>query len=121
MVASGIGLLIELCGLSQREAAVYLKVSHDTVRSWSSGRNTTPDQAVERMRELYKSITVWADKTLAKIEKVPADVMVIRLPIPETDEDVIQRYKLPFLSAYLKVAALVCANSTRKVIMIKAK
>ena len=117
MAATSIGLLIELCGLSQKEASVYLDVSHDTVRSWSSGRNTTPDRAIISMRELYQEIVALADKTQAQIDAVPKHIDTIRIRMPKSDADAKKRYRMPFISAFLKSVALICASSTRKIIL----
>lgn len=62
-------LLLDRCGLSHREAAAYLSVRLDTVRSWSLGRNRTPPGVIEELRLLYRRIE------LAAVEwRVPEDL-----------------------------------------------
>jgi hypothetical protein len=48
--------LLERCGLSQREAAEFLKVRIDTVKSWSSGRNPVKPSIIIELRALYRDI-----------------------------------------------------------------
>lgn len=44
--------LLQGLGLSQREAAAFLEVRPDTVRSWSAGRRAVPDDAWRSLRGL---------------------------------------------------------------------
>lgn len=44
---------IAICGLSQRDAAEFLDVSVDTVKSWSAGRNPVPDGVWWELSLLY--------------------------------------------------------------------
>lgn len=43
---------LQSCGLSQREAAAFLDVSIDNVRSWSTGRRTPPAGVMLELWEL---------------------------------------------------------------------
>lgn len=45
-------LLLQGCGLSQREAATVLSVSIHTVKSWGSGRNPTPAGVLAELQAL---------------------------------------------------------------------
>jgi hypothetical protein len=54
--------LAERCGLSQREAAEFLKVRIDTVKSWCVGRNVAKPAVLAELRGLYASIQAAADK-----------------------------------------------------------
>jgi len=58
-----LSLLCQLCGLSHREAAEYLGVSHDTVKAWSSGRNPTPKRALNQLADLSGKIDASANDT----------------------------------------------------------
>jgi hypothetical protein len=55
-------VLTERCGLSQREAAEFLKVRIDTVKSWCAGRNVAKPAVLAELRGLYASIQAAADK-----------------------------------------------------------
>lgn len=44
---------IQICGLSQQEAADYLDVSLSTVKSWCSGRRTLPVGVWRELGQLY--------------------------------------------------------------------
>lgn len=61
-------LLLQSTGLSTREAACFLNVSLDTVKSWNSGRNNCPDGALNEMSELIDRQNGAADAVLDVIE-----------------------------------------------------
>jgi hypothetical protein len=60
--ATPFAVLAERCGLSQREAAEFLKVRIDTVKSWCAGRNVAKPAVLAELRGLYASIQAAADK-----------------------------------------------------------
>ena len=53
---------IQLCGLSQQEAADFLGVRLDTVKSWSSGRNPPPAGVWAMLAQLWVQIESLAEK-----------------------------------------------------------
>jgi len=63
-----IKLLIQLAGLSNREASKVLNIRPDTVNSWSSGRNPAPAGAIEEMRVLVDEIDIAADEAVKQIQ-----------------------------------------------------
>lgn len=68
-------LLCGVCGLSHREAATFLGVRPDTVKSWSAGRNRTPDGVLAALRDLAHRIDRAAGEALALIaEHRPPEV-----------------------------------------------
>ena len=64
-------LLIDRCGLSQREAADVLSVSINTVKSWMAGRARAPAGVIAQLRALYGSIERAAAEALAVIAGQP--------------------------------------------------
>lgn len=62
--------ILKLSGLSIREAADFLSVRPDTVKSWSSGKRTAPEGAYEQIHELLakqeeaagEAISLWKEK-----------------------------------------------------------
>jgi len=60
--ATPFAVLAERCGLSQREAAEFLKVRIDTVKSWCAGRNVAKSAVLAELRGLYANIQAAADK-----------------------------------------------------------
>ena len=52
---------IRLCGLSQSEAAEFLGVRLDTVKSWSAGRNRVPHGVWQMLADLWRRIEDAAD------------------------------------------------------------
>ncbi|MCA0400221.1 MAG: hypothetical protein LCH38_05325 [Proteobacteria bacterium] len=66
-------LIAERCGLSHREAAEFLGVRIDTVKSWSSGRNAAPTGAITQLRDLYNKIDRAAGEVIRHIAAVTAE------------------------------------------------
>lgn len=52
---------IGVCGLSQREAADFLQVSLDTVKSWCAGRSNPPFGVWTMLASLFEQIQAAAD------------------------------------------------------------
>lgn len=52
---------LSICGLSQQEAADFLGVRLDTVKSWSSGRNPVPSGVWIMVADLWGRIEDSAD------------------------------------------------------------
>lgn len=63
-------VLAERCGLSQREAAEFLKVRLDTVKSWCAGRNVAKPAVLAELRVLYANIQAAADKLAQDTERL---------------------------------------------------
>jgi hypothetical protein len=72
-MTTAFALICERCGLSHREAATFLNVRLDTVKSWSSGRNRAGDGVIAELRALYERIDRAAAEMIATIEKARAD------------------------------------------------
>lgn len=109
-------LLVQVCGLSHREAAELLKVRHDTVKSWSAGRNRTPDAVLEELVALAARIEKAATEALAQIEAaavqhgVPAE---IELGIASDDAEA-QSIGWPCVGAQSACLALVVARGMKR-------
>ena len=68
--ATPFAVLAERCGLSQREAAEFLKVRIDTIKSWCAGRNVAKPTVLAELRGLYASIQAAADKLAQDNERL---------------------------------------------------
>ncbi|TKD17940.1 hypothetical protein FBT96_12410 [Rhodobacter capsulatus] len=68
MMRTTFAAAIAICGLSQQEAADYLGVRIDTVKSWSSGRNPPPDGVWGMLADLYRRVENAADHASSQIE-----------------------------------------------------
>jgi transcriptional regulator with XRE-family HTH domain len=104
--------LLKLTGLSTAEAARYLGVSHDTVKSWSSGRNPTPDPVIDALRELWLTIEQKAAELMTGV------TTQIELSEPETDREAQDELQLPSVSAFNTSVALVVAKSDIRVVVV---
>ena len=105
-------VLAERCGLSQREAAEFLKVRIDTVKSWCAGRNVAKPAVLAELRELYAKIQTAADKLaqdnerlleLQRERKIQQRAIVFGLA--ETD-DVARAYGFPAQGPYMAAIGL---------------
>ena len=110
-------LLLQLSGLSHREAADFLAVRLDTVKSWSSGRNQCPDGAIADMRRLMAQQDRTAAEALAQIAQLKTDhgsPNVVELGEPVDDDDA-QSIGWPCVGAWRGMAAHVVANAPPEV------
>ena len=108
-------LLVQVCGLSHREAAEMLKVRHDTVKSWSSGRNRTPDTVLEELVTLAARIEKAAAEALVQIETAAAQHGVpaeIELGVASDDAEA-QSIGWPCIGAQAACLALVVARGMK--------
>jgi DNA-binding XRE family transcriptional regulator len=70
-------LLLNSCGLSQKEAADTLDARLDTIKSWSSGRRTPPPNVLALLRHLASYIDRRADDYIVfTIDKNPQSVEI---------------------------------------------
>lgn len=67
--------LATLCGLSHREAADFLGVKIDRVKSWSAGRNGTPVGIIDELRLLHARQRRAAAHNLAVIRKTKPELI----------------------------------------------
>ena len=65
-------LVCDSYGLSVREAAKVFDAKPDTAKSWSSGRNPTPESVIDKLTWLSVRIDVAAREELLKIEETRA-------------------------------------------------
>lgn len=98
---------LRLLGLSQAEAADYLDVRPDTVKSWSAGRNRVPDGIWNKLRGLYWLQTRAAGEALALIAEHDPDEIAPNPDGPRGKE-------WPSKGAHLAVLARVVLESDRK-------
>ena len=107
-------LLCELTGLSTREAGDFLSVRHDTVKSWSSGRNPTPDGVLDQMRDLIDAIENAASGTLDLIEEKTPDTVEIYYC---TSDNQARARGLPCVGAHNAMLARVVAECELPIIL----
>ena len=105
-------LILARCGLSHREAAAFLCVRLDTVKSWSAGRNPTPAPVLTELRVLYGRIERTAAEAQAQIEAIhrvaPApDVLEFGLAADDTEA---QRLGWPCVGAQAALLGLLAAR-----------
>lgn len=102
-------LLCNRCGLSHKEAADFLNVRLDTVKSWSNGRNNAPEGAKKDLSQLYSQIEKTAaqgfdflSQKISDIGEVPEE---IELGVAVDDAEA-QALGLPFASCHQVAIAL---------------
>lgn len=121
MTTTAFALLVQLCGLSQREAAETFEVRLDTVKSWSAGRNRAPDRILLQLATLASEIGYAAEEAAAviaenmrKIEAAgrdPAEVPV-ELGLASDDTEA-KSLGLPCVGAHRALLARVAAIAIR--------
>lgn len=100
-------LLCQLCNLSHREAAAYLDVRLDTVKSWSSGRNPTPDGALVSLRDLVRKIDRAAAEALKLVNETKPPILTLGYA---TDDAEAQSLGWPCAGAQAAAFARIIAN-----------
>ncbi|WP_321336540.1 helix-turn-helix transcriptional regulator [Breoghania sp.] len=109
-------LLLQLSGMSQREAAAYLEASPSSVDKWARGRRNPPDGVLDALRDLIGHQQEAAENALDLItEKNPTRVS---LDLPATDEAA-RRAGWHSVGAWSGMAARIVAEC-RRPITIKA-
>ena len=104
-------LLLQLSGLTQREAATFLDSREDTVRSWSLGRRNAPPGVIEQMRDLIDRQEEAAVQAIRQIEAMSDDMTPdeIEIGYPADDHEA-QELGFPTVSAWGAMAARVIAD-----------
>lgn len=74
---------LQICGLSQSQAAEFLGVRPDTVKSWGAGRNPPPAGVWDMLADLYARIEMAADDAR---DRLPDNVLILD-NIEADDED----------------------------------
>jgi hypothetical protein len=108
-VITAFALLCDRCGLSHREAADFLRVRIDTVKSWSAGRNPTPAGALEELRGLWWQIQAAAAEDVAIIERQPQPPVEIELGLASDDHEA-RALGWPCVGAHAAVLGTVVAG-----------
>lgn len=99
--------LQSLCGLSNREAAEFLQVTEDTVKSWRTGRRSAPDGAITELLELWTAIdntaSEEAEEIMRRIHEAGAMPETIEIGYPADDHEA-QALGLPCVGAWRQMA-----------------
>lgn len=100
------GILRDLAGLSLREASDFHRVRLDTVKSWSSGRNSAPDTVVAELCNLIEKQDRAALEAIAQIEQSRAQYpgAEIEIGYPADDYEA-QGLGWPCIGAWQAMAA----------------
>jgi hypothetical protein len=109
-------LLAQACGLSQREAADFLRVRLDTIKSWASGRRQAPQDALAELATLANRIDTAAAEALAQIERMAAQHGIpseIDLGVAADDAEA-QSIGWPCVGAQCASLGLVVARGTKR-------
>lgn len=109
-------VLMNLAGLSQREAAAFLDISPSAVDKMSRGTRATPAGIVGDLRELIDRQEEAADNALDLIESRD-DAVEIEIGYP-TDDNEAQSLGWPCVGAWSAMAARVIAAIDRPVRLV---
>jgi hypothetical protein len=109
-------LLAQACGLSQREAADFLRVRLDTIKSWASGRRQAPQEALAELATLAARIDTAAIEAVAQIDAMAAQhgaPSEIDLGVASDDAEA-QSIGWPCVGAQCASLGLVVARGTKR-------
>jgi hypothetical protein len=122
LLTTNFSRLRKLVGLSSLEAAQFLDVSLDTIKSWSSGRNGTPEWAIDDLRLLWSDLERRADigiqQLYAMIEAQGCPPSKIKFIAPTTDREAQEELDLPFVSAFDTFVAIFMTRTDISVVTI---
>jgi len=117
-------VLAERCGLSQREAAEFLKVRIDTVKSWSAGRNAVKPEVLAELRRLYANIQAASDELTSHLSELlemqrerGIKPRAIVFGIAETD-DVARAFGFPSRGPYMAAIGLALTRLPDDVVIV---
>ena len=117
-------VLAERCGLSQREAAEFLKVRIDTVKSWGAGRNIAKPEVLAELRGLYAHIQAAAEELVQHVAGLLEQQWergikqrAIVFGVAETD-DVARAFGFPSLGPYMAAIGLVLMRLPDDVVIV---
>lgn len=108
-------ILMSLAGLSQREAAAFLKVSSSSVDKMARGARSAPDGVIDDLRDLIDQQEDAAEETLALIEEQDADEIELGYP---SDDHEAQSLGWPCVGAWKAMAARVIAGCDQSVSLV---
>ncbi|MGE0408738.1 MAG: helix-turn-helix domain-containing protein [Amphiplicatus sp.] len=94
---------LHLLGLSQSEAADFLDVRPDTLKSWCSGRRNPPEGIWAPLRALYERQQIAVDHALELIEEKRPDEIAPAMKGPRSTS-------WPSEGAHMAVAAAVALS-----------
>jgi len=100
-------LLNNLAGLSNREASNFFSVHRDTVKAWSSGKNTAPAEVLEELRGLIEKIDRAAGQIVDFINRSGAIDVELGYYV---DDHKAQSLGLPGVGAHNAILARVIAE-----------
>jgi len=108
-------LLLQLAGLSQREAATFLNVSPSSVDKMARGIRSTPSGVVDELRSLIAAQARTAGEFLDMIEEQSPDEIELGYP---ADDYEAQSLGWPSVGAWATMAARVIAEADCTVVLV---
>lgn len=108
-------LLLDRCGISQREAAAFHGVRLDTVKSWSAGRNAAPAGVVAELRGLYAQIETAATEAIKLAKKQQPTALELGLA---SDDHEAQSLGWPCVGAQAAAFGLIAARIAIPVVIV---
>lgn len=109
--------LLQLCGLSQEEAASFFDVSVDTIKSWSNGRRRASPEVIGELSGLWANIQAIANalakeiREMLKTAKEPSS-LTIEIGLAWAQRDA-RHMGLPTQSAHAAAIALAVTKLPR--------
>lgn len=99
--------LMDLCGLSQKQAADFHGVNLNTVKSWCAGRNNAPQGVIDELSGLFCYMSRAAHEVLNIAENAGASSLDLGY---SADDAEAQSLGWPTASCHAAVMAMVAAE-----------
>lgn len=108
-------ILVQLAGLSQRDAASFLNLSPSSIDKMARGVRSTPDGVLSELRNLIEKQEGAAERALELIEEQGADRIEIGYP---SDDYEAQTLGWPCVGAWAAMTARVMAGTDAPVVLV---
>jgi transcriptional regulator with XRE-family HTH domain len=109
------GLLLRLSGLSQSEAADFLRVSASQVNKMSNGARSAPPGIIDELQELIAKQQLAADEFLDMLDE--AGPTEAELGYPADDHEA-RQLGMPSVGSWSAIAARVIAEAKCRIILV---
>ena len=101
--------LLNVSGLSHLEAAHFHDVRRDTINSWSSGRNPTPDGVILEIATLIQKMHTAINESMAAVAQQKQKPQTIELGLCSDDHEA-QTLGWPCVSVHARVIGTIAAQ-----------
>lgn len=107
--------LLDLAGLSQREAASFLEVSPSLIDKMARGARSTSDDLLDNLKDLIERQEVAAFQAIDLFDEMTPDEVEIGYP---ADDHEAKSLGWPCVGAWKGMVARIIASTTRTIVLV---